>query len=213
MRYNCHKMSRNAEESPPVLGQTEAGVDLLNLVDFLVKFRSVERRIHIPSLGRAENDTEHSFDLAMAALNIVVRDKLPLDQNLVIKYSLVHDLVEVHAGDTFAFDNEAAKDKAAREHAAMQELGNDELTAVYAEIAEEYERLDNEESRFVYGLDKLMAAFTVIHGQVSIWRENDVTRAIFVDKFEDKVLGSAHLRPYWEECLRLLDENPSLLVD
>ncbi|MYB40066.1 HD domain-containing protein [Candidatus Saccharibacteria bacterium] len=205
-------MLRAAPESTPGPEETETKADLMDLLGFLTDLQTVERRIYPPALDRYENDTEHSYNLAMAAWLIVSREKLPLDVNLVIKYALVHDLVEVYAGDTFAFDDEAAEDKAAREHAAMRRLREDESTAGFAASAEEYEKLDNEESRFVYGLDKLMAAFTVLHGHVPIWRENGVTREAFVDRFEAKVGKSAYLKPYWEKCLRLLDENPSLLA-
>lgn len=213
MRYNCVIMLRAAPESAPGLKGAEAKADLVDLLGFLTDLQAVERRIYLPALDRYENDTEHSYNLAMAAWLIVAQEKLPLNVDLVIRYALVHDLVEVYAGDTFAFDDEAGKDKAVREHVAMQRLKTDGSTADFAAVAEEYERLDNEESRFVYGLDKLMAAFTVIHGRVPIWRDNGVTLEAFVNRFQAKVEGSAYLKPYWKECLRLLDENPSLLAN
>lgn len=206
-------MLRTTPETPSRPEETPARADLLKLLDILTDFQAVDRRIYLPALGRVENDTEHSYNLAMAAWLIADRDNLPLDVDLVIKYALVHDLVEVYAGDTFAFDDEAAKDKPAREHAALQKLKENESTAGFAGVAEKYEKLEDEESRFVYGLDKLMAAFTTLHGRVPIWREHGIPREMFLDRFQVKIEKSAHLRPYLDKLLQLLDADPSLLAD
>ena len=168
--------------------------------------------MYIPELGRFENDSEHSYNLAMAAWLIIAKDKLPLDTNLVIKYALVHDLVEVYAGDASALSDEETRDKAAKEAAALQRLKESELTAEFAAVSEQYEHLSDEESKFVYGLDKLMASFTVIHGRLPLWREHGITRTAWQDRFQAKIQTSAYLEPYLAEFLRVLDENQELLA-
>ena len=121
-------------------------VDPIELMDLLTEFQAVERQMYIPRLDRLENDSEHSYNLTMAAWLIISQDNLPLDLDLVIKYALVHDLVEVYAGDASALDDEQIKTKATKEHAALQRLKSKGLTADLAELIEEYERFDNEES-------------------------------------------------------------------
>ena len=187
-------------------------VNPLELIGFLTDFQSIERRIYIPKLGRNENDTEHSYNLSMAAWLIIAEDELPLDVDLVIKYALVHDLVEVYAGDTFALDDEQIQVKAAKEHAALQRLKGNKLTADIAGLIEQYESLDDEESRFVYALDKLMAAFTIVHGKLPIWQEHGITQGIWQERFQAKILKSPYLKPYLEEFFKLLKENPGLLA-
>ena len=191
----------------------EMNVNLLELIGFLTDFQSIERWIYIPKLGRNENDTEHSYNLTMAAWQIVTKDELPLDANLVIKYALVHDLVEVYAGDTFALDDEQMQTKAIKEHAALQRLKSNELTADIAELVEKYESLGDDESRFVYGLDKLMAAFTIVHGKIPIWQKHGITRNIWQERFQAKIQKSPYLQPYLEELLQLLKDNSELLAD
>ena len=188
-------------------------VDLLELIDFLTNFQKIDRQIYIPALERNENDTEHSYNLTMAVLLIATKEEFPLDANLAIKYALVHDLVEVYAGDTSALDDEQIRTKAAREHVALQRLKSNELTAGIAGMIEEYESLDNEESRFVYGLDKLMAAYTIVHGQISIWQEHGITRTIWQERFQAKVQTSPYLQPYLEALLQLFEDNPGILAD
>ena len=76
---------------------------LFDFVKFLDKFREVERAIYVGNTERRENDAEHSYNLAMFAWYIVEGNNLDLDRELILKYALVHDLVETYAGDTFLF--------------------------------------------------------------------------------------------------------------
>lgn len=188
-------------------------VDLIKLIGFLTEFQAVERQMYIPKLGRLENDSEHSYNLVMAAWLIISKDQLPLDIDLAIKYALVHDLVEVYAGDASALDDEQIKTKVIKEHAALQRLKSSELTAGIAKLIEEYERLDNEESNFVYALDKLMASFTIIHGKVAVWKQHGITQSVWQNKFQAKIEKSPYLRSYLEECLRLQRAHPELMPD
>ena len=183
----------------------DTNLDVLDLMKFLTKFQKIERHIFLTSLNRFENDTEHSYNLAMAAWTIINKEELPLNVNLVIKYALVHDLVEIYAGDTFAFDDEALKSKPARELEALNILKSDNLTVHFAQTAEEYEKLDNEESKFVYGLDKLMAFFTIVNDGHN---QHDITKEMFIERFQAKVEQSIYLQPYWQTCLQLFDNNP-----
>ena len=206
---------QDADQSPTSQSLEFTGsenVNLLELIGFLTNFQKVERLIYIPKLKRNENDTEHSYNLTMAAWLIAAKDELPLDADLVIKYALVHDLVEVYAGDTSALDDEQIRTKAARGHAALQRLKGNELTADIAGLIEQYESLDDEESRFVYGLDKLMAAFTIVHGQLPIWQERGITQSIWQERFRAKIQKSTYLQPYLEALLKLFEENPAMLA-
>ena len=167
----------------------------------------------MPRLGRCENDAEHSYNLGMMAWQIIAKDRLPLDLDLVLKYALVHDLVEVYAGDAKALNDEQMRDKVAKEAAALQRLKNDDLTSEYAGLIEQYESFADEESRFVYGLDKLIASFGIIYGRLPVWREYGITREAWLDRFQAKIQRSSYLEPYLEQFLRALDANPDLLAD
>ena len=70
---------------------------LLNFVKITADFRGVERKVALKKANRRENDAEHSYQLAMVAWYIVNSEKLGLNSDLVVKYALIHDLVEVYA--------------------------------------------------------------------------------------------------------------------
>ncbi len=76
---------------------------ILDFTRFLNSFRAIKRVIFTVGDGEPENDSEHSYQLAMMAWYIISAENLKLDRNLVIKYALVHNLVEVYAGDTYFY--------------------------------------------------------------------------------------------------------------
>lgn len=172
--------------------------DIFSLVKLLTGFQMVERGVFVPGTNRKENDTEHSYNLAMAAWLLIIRDKLPLEINKVLRYALVHDLVELYAGDSFALDNAQAATKADREAAAMEQLEADELTHGLANDIHAYEALADEEARFVYALDKLMPAFGILFGNATIWKDNSLTQAQWEAKFRGKIEASQYAKPYLE---------------
>jgi putative hydrolase of HD superfamily len=188
-------------------------VDVVNFIDLLIKFQGTDRHIPIPSLNRVENDTEHSYNLAMTAWLIIAADKLPLSLDLVIRYALVHDLVEVYATDAFALDDKQVAQKEEKEHAALNKLEKNGLTKEFVELIRQYEKLEDEESKFVYGLDKLMPAFTLIHGKVGLWKEHNVSLQAWDEKFRSKIEMSRYLTPYLDQLIKLQKDNPALLAN
>lgn len=187
-------------------------IDVTKLIGLLIDFQAVDRNIQVPRLGRVENDTEHSYNLSMAAWVIISQDDLPLNLDLVLKYALVHDLVEIYAGDAFPLDDKQVAEKPSKEHLALLKLQDGELTKEFAELIEQYERMDDEESKFIYGLDKLMPAFTLIHGNIPLWKQYDLTQQGWEEKFRLKIEKSKYLKPYLEQFLSLQKANPQLLA-
>lgn len=129
--------------------------DINRVIDFhrlLLQFQAIERVTHVPRGQdfRLENDTEHSYNLAMVGW--FLSEYFPhLDRDTVIRYALVHDLVEIHAGDTYVYADQSALDsKAEREAAALEQLEKDwqdfgDLTkTIHA-----YESKSDDEARFV----------------------------------------------------------------
>ncbi|MEX0934219.1 MAG: HD domain-containing protein, partial [Candidatus Saccharimonadales bacterium] len=94
---------------------------VLELQKFLIDFRNIKRMVYFPDGDERENDVEHSFFLAVIAWQLAERIDPSFDMGKIMQYALVHDLVEVHAGDTFAF-GEGADTKHARELAALGKI-------------------------------------------------------------------------------------------
>lgn len=189
---------------------------LLKFTEMLNAFRRVERVMYINGTDRMENDSEHSYHLAMLAWYIVSSEKLSLDIDLILKYALVHDLVEVYAGDTYAFsdDKEHLDSKIGREHEALVRLkkefplGNDIFSLV-----DRYEKRDDRESRFVYALDKLQAVVQIYLDKGRILKEKNITFQMFLKYKKDKVGLSPEIKPYFDELVVLMTEKKKELFN
>ena len=187
---------------------------LLGFSKVVNALQEVKRVVRKPGTEERENDVEHSYHLAMLAWYIADSNKLTLDRGLLLTYALIHDFVEVYAGDTYIYsknkeDHDSKKD---REEASRLRLEKEfpEFTELHESILE-YEKRESEESKFIYVLDKLHPAFQVYLDDGRDWRKHNITLDMLIEKKADKALLSAELLPYWEEFLTLLKENESEL--
>lgn len=150
--------------------------------DFLIlldRFKTIERRNYLTDASRRETDAEHTWHMAVYAL--LLRDELGFEADLTrtLCLILVHDLVEIYAGDTFAYDDAALAGQAERENEAAARLFStlpDDLRDRVDGWWREFEEGATPEARFARALDRLQA-FTqnVVSGGRS-WRENGVTK-------------------------------------
>ena len=118
----------------------------------------MERRTTIVGGGRRENSAEHSWHLALFALVLAEHADEPVDVARVVTMLLLHDLVEVDAGDTFIYDEDGLASKAEREAAAADRLfgllPDDQGTGLRA-LWEEFEARQTPDARFAAALDRL----------------------------------------------------------
>jgi len=113
----------------------------------LDKMKSVYRQTILVDGSREETDAEHSWHFAMMAMTLFEYNVIPgVDLNRVLRMALVHDLVEIYAGDTFAFDEEGNKDKYEREQAAAERLFSMLPQAQGTEYRALWEEFDAEET-------------------------------------------------------------------
>lgn len=185
---------------------------IYELIKLLTSFQNVEWGVVVPGSTRRENDTEHSYNLAMVAWIIIEKDKLPLDVNLCLRYALVHDLVEVYAGDSFALDPKQVAAKVEKELSAFKLIKADDLTSSLAEYIQQYESMANEEAKFIYSLDKLMPAFGVLYGSDLIWKNHDMSQLDWEEKFKAKIEASKFTRPYLEFVISEQKARPELFA-
>ncbi|HUC87786.1 MAG TPA: HD domain-containing protein [Candidatus Binatia bacterium] len=182
---------------------------LLDLQSFLQKFNEIDRAFYHPgSKTRHETDTEHSFSLSMAAWFLAPHfPKLKVDE--IIKMALVHDLVEIYAGDTYIFADKTVLDtKAQRELEAYKRIKQewpdfpDMLKMIDA-----YEKLETPESKFVYALDKLMPIFMIFLGEGYTWQKKKITLEMLLESKTNKVELSPEINDYYTQLISLLKDN------
>lgn len=143
------------------------------------KLKQVLRRTITVNDDRNENSAEHSWHVSlMAVLLIEYAEDSGLDLLRTVKMLLVHDLVEIDAGDTYCYDEEAAKDKEARESRAARRifaiLPEDQRTEVVS-LWEEFESGVTAEARFANALDRLQALLLNFNTRGKTWAKHGVT--------------------------------------
>lgn len=150
---------------------------------FLVEIdqmKNVLRQTLLADGSRRESDAEHSWHLAMYAMLLSEYAPEPVDVSRVIRMVLVHDLIEIYAGDTFCYDKEGNRDKAAREAAAADQLYAllpADQAGEYRVLWEEFDRMDTPDSRFAAALDRVQPIINNYLTEGHTWKLGHVTSA------------------------------------
>ncbi len=187
---------------------------LLKFARFLDNFQKIERKLWLNGRDHPENDVEHSFQLAMLSWYAIGTYKLPLDADKVLKYALVHDLVEVYAGDTDAFDRDPDQhtSKKGREHTALEQIKKEfEEFPELSGLIEQYEERSDEESKFVYALDKVLGPINIYFDGGRSWHKKGVTLEEMVAYKVDKVSLHPEVKKYFEQMLEILKKDEHTL--
>lgn len=155
--------------------------DLARRVDFIIevdKLKSVLRRSLLADGSRYENTAEHSWHLALVAMVLTPYAEPQVDVGRALQILLVHDLVEIDAGDTYIYDAEARADKADRERAAADRIFNllpPEQAAQVDELWQEYEERVTPTARFAYAMDRLQPLLLNTASDGASWRRHGIS--------------------------------------
>ncbi|EIJ6616439.1 HD domain-containing protein [Vibrio parahaemolyticus] len=179
----------------------------LALLIELDKLKSVLRRTRVKSAeGRLENSGEHSWHVALMAVLMEEHANAPVDICRVMKMLLIHDVVEIDAGDTFVYDTAATKEQAEKEIKAAERLfgmlptdQGQELLALW----QEFEAAQSDDAKYAKALDRLIPMLLNYHTNGQSWKENSVTReqALTINKRIE--FGSVTL---WDKAKELIEE-------
>jgi putative hydrolase of HD superfamily len=158
------------------LGRITAQLAFLREAD---KLKSILRHSRVTFADRRENDAEHSWHLALAVMVLAEHAEPGLDLLRTLEMVLIHDLVEIDAGDTIAYANSAAKAaQAQRERAAAERLfgmlPEDQGVRLRA-LFEEFEARRTREARFARALDRVQPILQNVSSHGAAWRENGIT--------------------------------------
>lgn len=151
---------------------------IFTFIKLTQKFRAVVRDVKIKGENRFENDMEHSYQFAMFVWYLNSSYKLQYDTDKLIRYALMHDLVETYAGDTPALTSseEYKSSKFSREQEAFRKIMEEcpEFTEL-EEVWSEYMKKADKESRLVYVIDKIMPALNEIQDDSNFYKKNKIT--------------------------------------
>ena len=149
------------------------------------KMTSVLRRTMLLDKSRRENDAEHSWHIAVMALLFEEYASEPVDIGHAIKMCVVHDLIEIYAGDTFAYDVEGNKSKADREEKAADKLFAllpEEQGAYIRALWEEFDGMGTADSKYAACLDRIQPFFHNTLTEGHTWVESGTTDRAAVEK-------------------------------
>ncbi|MCM1524565.1 MAG: HD domain-containing protein [Ruminococcus sp.] len=154
--------------------------------------------------GRRENDAEHSFHLALFAMVLSEYSNTPVDLAKVMKMVLIHDIVEIDAGDTYCYDEKGYETKAQREQQAADRLFGilpEDQGTEYRRLWEEFEERRTPEARFAAALDRIQPMLlNHAKGGVS-WKEHGVDFDRVYERNRHIGEGSEKLWEYTEKVL------------
>ena len=142
------------------------------------KEKNIFRQTHLSGHGRNENDAEHAWHMAIMAYLLREYSNEPVDITRVMLMCLIHDVVEIDAGDTYAYDEEGKKTQKAREEAAKERIYSllpedqkEELAAIF----DEFEESKTPESKFAHAMDNLQPLMLNNSNDGGDWREHGVS--------------------------------------
>ena len=142
------------------------------------KLKGVLRQTRILSGERRENDAEHSWHLALMALVLAEHAEPPVDLARVLGMVIVHDLVEIDAGDTFVYDTAGMADKREREIRAANRIFGllpEDQASHFRELWDEFEAQLTPEALFAGAIDRMAAIVPNCQHEGGTWREHEIS--------------------------------------
>lgn len=181
---------------------------LAELQQFIADFAKVERMPQLADTGRAENDVEHSFGLALTCWFLANKIAPELSLEKILCYALAHDTVEIYAGDTFVFGGEEEiASKAGREAAALKKLRVEwpDFSEMIDAAAGYNDKID-EEARFVKAVDKILPVVMVNLGEKGIfWNRHKIT--LDMEKENKHTIEVSNIvAPYYQKLIDWLSD-------
>jgi putative hydrolases of HD superfamily len=183
---------------------------LFNYFDLLRKFQRVERQTEINGIERKENDAEHSYQVAMVAWYLAEKFELGLDTGKLVKYALVHDMVEIYAGDTGTFNEttDRRESKQEREQKSLERISKEmEDFASLIKTLQSYEEQQDAEAVFVKAVDKIVSPVNIYMDKGHSWQQEKVTFADFLKFKEPKMYIHPVVAKLYEELKLLLEKD------
>jgi len=170
------------------------------------KLKSVLRQSYITVDERHENSAEHSWHLAIMALILIEHAEEKIDLCHVLKLLLVHDIIEIDAGDTYCYDEVGTKDQSIREHQAAERIFSllpEDQANTMCDLWLEFESRNTLEAKFAVALDCLMPLLHNLHTKGKSWQEHNITKDQVITHNRAMNDGSAQL---WQFAQSIIEQ-------
>lgn len=182
-------------------------------MDFIVevdKVKSIIRQTYLADASRKEDDAEHSWHLALMAVLLKEYSNEEVELAKVVPMVLIHDLVEIDAGDTYAYDDAGAKTKEEREKKAADRIFGmlpEDQGEWFRNLWDEFEEYKTAEAKFAHVLDNCQPLLLNDASNGRSWAEHGVRKSQIYKRNEHTSEGS---REIWEYMQKLIDRHIEL---
>ncbi len=171
------------------------------------KEKNILRQTHLSGHGRQENDAEHAWHMAMMIYLLKEYANAPIDLAKTMMMALIHDIVEIDAGDTYAYDAAGMETQAERERLAAERIFGllpDDQREELRGLFEEFEAGETAEAKFARTMDNLQPLMLNDSNDGGDWKAHQVTRTQIMKRHARNQLGSEVIGAYTKE---LIEEN------
>ena len=169
------------------------------------KEKNIFRQTHLSGHGRNENDAEHAWHMAIMAYLLQEYANEPVDLGRVMLMCLIHDIVEIDAGDTYAYDTEGLKTQKAREDAAKERIFSllpEDQKQKLTQLFDEFEEFQTPESKFAHAMDNLQPLLLNNSNGGGDWREHGVSAKQVYGRQQKTRQGSEKLYQVTDQILK-----------
>lgn len=169
------------------------------------KLKSVIRQSYLLAGARQENSAEHSWHVALMAMLLAEYAEQPVDSLRIIKMLLIHDVIEIDAGDTYCYDETGTLNQSSRENVAAERLFGllpEDQGVELRELWKEFEARTTPEAQYAATIDRLMPLLHNYHTEGRSWREHGIKKDQVIARNEAMKNGSLAL---WEFAMSLID--------
>lgn len=179
----------------------------VNFIKEIDKLKYIQRKTKLFNSDRPENDAEHSWHLAMMTIVLAQHSNKPIDVLKVVKMVLIHDIVEIDAGDTFIYDTTKNHTNTEEELIAAKRIFGllpEGQAAEFIAIWQEFEESLTDEAKFAKTMDRFEPLLQNSSNKGGTWKEFDVPFEKVYEKKKVMKEGSAHI---WEYAEQVLNES------
>lgn len=169
------------------------------------KEKNIFRQTHLSGHGRNENDAEHAWHMAVMAYLLREYSNQEIDIARVMILCLIHDIVEIESGDTYAYDEEGLKTQKQREEMAKEKLYSilpEDQKQEMISLFDEFEENQTAEARFAHAMDNLQPLLLNHSNNGGDWKEHGVTSRQVYGRHEKTKEGSERLYQAADEIIQ-----------
>ncbi len=179
-------------------------LEQISFIKEIDKIKYIQRKTKLFNSDRPENDAEHSWHLAMMTIVLAEHSNYPIDVLKVLKMVLIHDIVEIDAGDTFIYDTEKNHTNTDEERLAAKRIFGllpKEQADEFISTWEEFEEGESNEAKFAKSMDRLEPLLQNSSNNGGTWQEFNVDYSTVFEKKKVIEKGSLSIWNYTQEVL------------